>query len=101
MLTKLPTSVEPRAKKKMTGLQPLLVYSVAVIPTDWRFSRSISPSAGVGAAAAMAVKAARKSWNFIFDRLFALGKILRGHNIDRETGGSYQSFMAYWRVSDE
>ena len=35
-----PISVEPRAKKKITSLQPPLVYSLAVMPTlvDWRTS---------------------------------------------------------------
>jgi hypothetical protein len=34
----LPTSVDPRAKKKRISRQPPLVYSFSVIPVLWRFS---------------------------------------------------------------
>lgn len=54
----LPTSVEPRAKKKMMSLQPPLVYSFAVLPVLWRSSR-------MGAAAAKAVKSRAKKVAFM------------------------------------
>lgn len=65
-LTKFPISVEPLAKKKMTGLQPLRVYSFSVIPTVvCRFSSPTSASAGVGTAVARAARVEMMSWNFI------------------------------------
>lgn len=49
-----PTSVEPRAKKKMTLRQPDSVNSFEVVPTDWRILSSVA-----GAAKAVAMTAAR------------------------------------------
>lgn len=64
----LPTSVDPRAKKKITGRQPKRVYSLAVMPTleDWRASIS------TGAAAA---KVARRATRAVENCILAVEEV--------------------------
>lgn len=60
LLTKLPISVEPRAKMKMMSRQPLRVNSLAVVPTDCRSARSRSAtSTEVGFSKRMGLAVAR------------------------------------------
>ncbi len=65
-LTMLPISVVPRAKKKMTGLHPKRLYSLAVMPTFelWRATISAATIASISASGsaigAAATKVARR-----------------------------------------
>jgi hypothetical protein len=58
--TMLPTSVEPRAKKKITSRQPKRVNSFSVVPTLCRDS-----SSAAGAAAAMAMRVVKGARSFM------------------------------------